>query len=213
MRTDELIEVLSAKVEPVSRFAVERRVMIGLAAGAMLAMLILVAWLGLRPDLSRAASTTAFWMKFVFNLAVGVAAMALSCRLGRPACGSRTQWWVLAALISIVMLVGVLQIALAPASERLGIWLGSTWRVCPVRIIVLSIPALIGMLWAFRRLAPTQLRRAGLSAGLAAGGVGASVYALACQESSMAFVATWYSLGILAVGLIGALLGPRLLRW
>jgi hypothetical protein len=29
----------------------------------------------------------------------------------------------------------------------------------------------------------------------------------------MAFVATWYTLGIAATGALGALLGPRLLRW
>jgi hypothetical protein len=38
-------------------------------------------------------------------------------------------------------------------------------------------------------------------------------YALTCPEDGAAFLATWYGLGILAVGGLGALLGPRLLRW
>jgi hypothetical protein len=43
--------------------------------------------------------------------------------------------------------------------------------------------------------------------------LGASGYALACPEASPAFVAVWYSLGVLLTGLLGAALGPRLLRW
>ncbi len=52
-----------------------------------------------------------------------------------------------------------------------------------------------------------------MAAGLLAGGVGASVYALWCRESTAAFVAVWYTLGIVACGGIGALLGPLVLRW
>ena len=66
---------------------------------------------------------------------------------------------------------------------------------------------------ALRGLAPTQLRLAGLAAGLLAGGVGAIGYALSCTEVGLPFVATWYSLGIALTGALGALLGPRLLRW
>ena len=67
--------------------------------------------------------------------------------------------------------------------------------------------------WALRGLAPTRPRAAGLAAGLLAGAVGATGYALSCSELSMAFVAIWYTLGIALAGGLGALLGPRLLRW
>jgi hypothetical protein len=49
--------------------------------------------------------------------------------------------------------------------------------------------------------------------GLAAGGVGASAYALHCPESTAAFMAIWYTLGMAATGLLGFLVSPRLLRW
>jgi hypothetical protein len=57
------------------------------------------------------------------------------------------------------------------------------------------------------------LRAAGAVAGLAAGAFAATVYCLHCQEVSALFVLTWYSLGILLAASVGALLGPRLLRW
>jgi hypothetical protein len=62
-------------------------------------------------------------------------------------------------------------------------------------------------------MAPTRLRLAGAAAGLLAGGVAATVYGLHCQEMTAAFVVTWYSLGVAASVAVGALLGPRLLRW
>jgi hypothetical protein len=71
----------------------------------------------------------------------------------------------------------------------------------------------VASLWALRGLAPTRPRAAGLAAGLLAGAIGAFAYALACHEVSVAFVALWYSLGIALSGALGALLGPRLLRW
>jgi hypothetical protein len=48
---------------------------------------------------------------------------------------------------------------------------------------------------------------------LTAGGAGAAVYALHCPESGAPFVAIWYSMGILLACGLGALLGPRVLRW
>ena len=61
--------------------------------------------------------------------------------------------------------------------------------------------------------APTRLRLVGASAGLVAGGLAASVYALHCPEMAASFVGFWYVLGMLVPTAAGALLGPRLLRW
>jgi hypothetical protein len=36
---------------------------------------------------------------------------------------------------------------------------------------------------------------------------------LPCSELGLSFVALWYTLGIAMVALLGALLGPRVLRW
>jgi hypothetical protein len=91
--------------------------------------------------------------------------------------------------------------------------LGSSWLKCPPSVLALSLPALAAVLWAVRGMAPTQPRTAGFAAGLLAGGVGAFGYALSCPEESPAFVAVWYSLGIVLTGAVGAALGPRLLRW
>ncbi len=62
-------------------------------------------------------------------------------------------------------------------------------------------------------LAPTRPALAGAAAGLAAGALGAFIYAFHCDESAAAFVALWYTFGIVSVGAIGAVAGRVLLRW
>jgi hypothetical protein len=65
-----------------------------------------------------------------------------------------------------------------------------------------------------RKLAPTRPATAGLALGLATGGLAATAYGLLhCGEATVAFVATWYTLGIAAAGLIGAAVGRFALRW
>jgi len=80
-------------------------------------------------------------------------------------------------------------------------------------VLALSMPIFIGLLWSFRRLAPTRLRAAGAAAGLAAGAWAATLYCLHCPEVSAIFVLTWYSLGIGLAAALGALIGPYFLRW
>jgi hypothetical protein len=64
-----------------------------------------------------------------------------------------------------------------------------------------------------RSLAPTRLTLAGAVAGLLAGAAGTFIYAFHCNESAAPFVVIWYTLGIAAVGVLGALMGRSLLRW
>ena len=70
-----------------------------------------------------------------------------------------------------------------------------------------------GLLWSYRTMAPTRLRTAGAVAGLAAGAWSAMLYCLHCPEVSAIFVLCWYTLGIGLAALLGAWLGPYLMRW
>lgn len=213
MRTDELIEQLAASVPPVPRQAAIRRLYAGVGCGALVALAVLAAWLGVRPDIAAASATAAFWMKWVFTLSLAWAAFVIVRRLGRPEGEVGRAWWGLVAPVAIVAMMGVVELLRAPPEARLDVWMGRTALQCALAIPALAGPVFIGLLWAFRRLAPTRLRLAGAAAGLLAGAAGATVYAFTCPEQSAAFMVTWYDAGILAAGLIGAVLGPRLLRW
>jgi hypothetical protein len=80
-------------------------------------------------------------------------------------------------------------------------------------ILLLSAPIYAALVAVLRTLAPIDLARTGAAAGLAAGGLAATLYGLHCPEQGAAFVATWYSLGIAAATAGGALAGRWLLRW
>ena len=213
MRTDDLIAELAGQLAPVRRHAAARRLALGTVGGGGAAFDLLIILLGLRPDLAEAAGSMLFWMKLAFTVSLGLAAFAVVDRLGRPGARVSAAWWVLATPVAVVAMIGAAQILVASETERLGMWLGHSSVECPLRIMALSVPVYVGLLWSFRRLAPTRLMLAGFGAGVMAGCVGATVYALYCTESAAAFLATWYTLGILGSGAIGALLGPRLLRW
>jgi hypothetical protein len=46
-----------------------------------------------------------------------------------------------------------------------------------------------------------------------AGALGALAYVLHCPELEAPFLAVWYLLGMLIPAGVGALVGPRVLRW
>ena len=78
---------------------------------------------------------------------------------------------------------------------------------------MLSAPVFVAVIWAMRGLAPTRLRLAGAAAGLLAGAVGTLVYSVHCPEVEAPFIGFWYLVGMMIPTTVGAVLGPRLLRW
>jgi hypothetical protein len=213
MRTDELIQALAHDVKPVSRRAIEQRIAIGMAAGAVISLMLIAALLGFRPDLDLAMRGFPFWMKWTYTISLGIGAIFVTASLARPGASNPRWLWLLSVPIVLLAGIGVAEIAHTPGDRLLALWLGGSWDKCPWLVLLFSLPIFVGLLWSFRRFAPTRLRAAGAAAGLAAGTWAAALYCLHCPEASAIFVLTWYSLGIaLATGL-GALLGPRVLRW
>lgn len=213
MRTDDLIDELAGHLRPVSPHAAATRLGLGVSLGGVAALGLLLVLFGLRPDLADASRSMMFWTKLLFTATFGMAAFVLVDRLGRPGGDGRGVWWMLAVPVAVVALMGLAQLTTAPAAERLSMWIGHSALQCPLRIMALAAPVYAGVLWAFRRLAPTRPGLTGFGAGVLSGCAGASIYALYCTENAAVFLATWYTLGILGSGLAGALLGTRLLRW
>jgi hypothetical protein len=167
----------------------------------------------MRADLASAMLTFSFWMKWAFAAAIMAVALVMCARLSRPEGRAGELPVALAAPLLILGAFALIQLARAPQAERLAMWLGHSALRCPWNIAALSIPLVLGVLWAMRGLAPTRLRWAGFSAGCLAGAAAAVVYAMHCDETAAPFVATWYSLGILLPALFGSVVGPRVLRW
>ena len=213
MNTDLLIAILSDDVPRVSRHAVAKRIGAGLAIGGMIAMIAMTTILGIRPDLQVAMRGFSFWMKWTYTISLGLGAAYAVTRLARPDTQSLQALRILAVPVLLLAGICINELARTPPAKWLAMWLGKSWMACPWLVLSLAAPIFLGLLWSFRKMAPTRLRAAGAVAGLTAGAWAATIYCLHCPEVSALFVLTWSSLGIAIAAGLGALVGPRLMRW
>ncbi len=212
VRTDDLIDALSCGLPSEPRSLVGRSLGFGLLGGLVVTFVILLSALRLRPDLGIAITGTAFWVKFTYTLALAGLGLWLVERQSRAAADARLPAWLLLVPVLLLGVVAAFQIS-APQADWKALAMGHTARVCSLLVLALSLPILVGICWAMRRLAPTRLTFAGASAGLLAGAASASLYCLHCPEAAAPFVLIWYSLGILLAAGLGALTGRWALRW
>lgn len=213
MKTEDLIGLLAAGETRVAPHLVRQRFAVALGWSMPLAALVMVIVYGLRGDLVQALSGTVFWMKLAFAGALALFAGLATDRLGRPGMRVAGVWAGLAAPVVLLWLAAAAALVGADPAERAELVFGSSWRSCPFNIALISLPLFAAMLWFVKGMAPTEPALAGASAGLLSGAVATLIYALHCPESSVTFVGIWYVLGIAIPTLVGAALGPRLLRW
>lgn len=211
--TDDLIARLSADLKPVRPMAMQRMLIGAVGLSGIVAIVAMNMWLGMRADIDTAPMTMVFWTKFGYTLALAVLGGLATLALARP--DGRTRWPFLAgvALLALIVVGAIIQLALAEPAEMMPLIIGGTSLVCPWRIVVLALPVLLATMLVLRRFAPTNPALAGFAAGIMAGGTGAWAYSFACGENGMMFLALWYTLGIVIVGVLGAVLGRFLLRW
>lgn len=211
MKTEQLMDMLARNAGPAPRAVVARRlipiVVMGILCSGLLALMII------GPLPVENFQTPAPWIKLAYASLLAVGAGLLAGRLSRPVAELLLPRLLVWLAVSVMLLVGAVALSLTPAEKRIDAILGHTWLMCPWTLMAFSLPALAGIFWALRGLAPTQLPQAGWASGLLAGALGAMGYALACPEPSSTFVAIWYTLGLAITALIGRLLGPVLLRW
>jgi hypothetical protein len=213
MKTDDLISFLATGATAVPTDTARRSFFLALGCGALGAFFVMVILFGIRRDLLQAMSEWLFWLKLVFAGSLALSGGISTNRLGRPGARLERIWIALVTPVIVVWIASSVMLFMADPVQRSELILGTTWKSCPFNIALISLPLLMAMFWAMRQLAPTHLRRAGASAGLLAGSLGTMVYALHCPESAIPFVGIWYVLGIAISTLVGALLGPRILKW
>jgi hypothetical protein len=213
MKTDDLVAMLATGDVAVRRRGAGGRIALAVLAALPLSFVILFVEYGLRHDLVQAMFWPMFWVKVLFPLCIAAAAFVMVQRLARPGVAVRRSWLGAALpVLAIWALAAVVWFSI-PLEERMPSLMGQSWRICALSISFMALPVFVATMVALRGLAPTRPALAGAAAGALAGGVGAAVYALHCMELTAPFLAVWYVSGIAVPVLIGAVLGPRLLRW
>lgn len=213
MKTDDLVAMLANGPVAAPRRAASRRLGLAVLVGLPLSFLILLSEYGLRRDLVQAMFWPMFWVKVLFPLCIAAAGFVAVQRLARPGVAMRHAWVGAALPVLLIWGLAVVVWFTVPADERMPSLMGQSWRICALSIGLMALPVFAATLVALKGLAPTQPALAGAAAGALAGGVGAAVYALHCMELTAPFLAVWYVSGIAVPVLVGAVLGPRLLRW
>ncbi|MET3889412.1 hypothetical protein ABIE41_000488 [Bosea sp. OAE506] len=213
MKTDDLVTLLASDSGPVETAGFARATGLTALAGLAACAAVVLLMFGPRLDLAAAAMTLPVLAKFVLGASVaGLALIAFqrSLRPGRAAGG----------LLALVLLpvAAVLAWALTVlAAQPMPAWpallLGRTWSACLVLVPLYALLPLAGLFVLARRGAPVRPRLTGLAAGVGAAGLATLAYALHCPEDAVPFLATWYPLAMAVAGGLGALAGPRLLRW
>ncbi len=212
MKTSDLIDMLSATVEPIHG-RVWRTIVIALAAGAVVATGAMLAVLGIRPDLWDTGRLVSVGAKIAFALGIVALASIYLNWFAHPG-GERRAPVTLTMLPFVAILaLAAISVLSTPSRHWQTMLLGNDWPECLLSIPLIAIVPFALLVWAMRQMAPTDLRRAGALTGLAAGGVSAAAYALHCNDDSLPFVALWYGGTIALCTVAGALFGPRLLRW
>lgn len=215
MNTEQLIDMLRADLEPVRRRHLAATLAAAMTAGAVAAFVLMLATVGLRADLQSAAHLKWVALKVIFALSVIGAGSPLMYRSIRPGLENETRWS-LALVPFVVAIAAAVAIVLAEPQTLMATLRGATtisWVRCLSCIVFFDAVPLGAVIYALRQGAPTHLRLSGAFAGVVAGGIGAAAYAFNCTSDSIPFVAVWYGLAIAVCAVIGAQLGPRVLRW
>ena len=212
MDTEQLIRTLAAdnshRARPVSYV-----LMLALLAAAPVTLLIFFAELGVRPDIMTAIRDPFFDLKLAVTLALAISAIAVALHLSRPEASLRGFGWYL--LIPAGLLVAgisgeMMMPQRVPMMTRI---IGNNSKYCTVAITALSLPLLIAALVGLRHGAPARPAISGAIAGLLSAGLAAVLYASHCTDDSPLFVAIWYTLAAALVAALGALMGPRVLKY
>ena len=203
-------DALSAPGEPLPAFrawstaTLRTRLLEVAVAGALAAVLLILVWLRLRPDLAGAAATPFFWLKALYTAVLAVVMLGGADALARP---GGSPWPSLATAGAVV---AVLAIAAGVEAPRLHAALvthvfdpGGAVS-CLGNIVGLAAPMLLIAAVGLRRVDLERPGLMGLFVGLFYGAVSATVYGLHCQDATFAFVALWYTGAIALCGAVGA---------
>lgn len=198
MSSESLILQLSSNLTPVRR----RRMLPEAAIITALGAIELTLFLGLgimRPDIGEMASSPYLLWRLGSLAILTIVACTVAIRSYSPMARPRRGLTFAYALAGLAAIGGIF---VAPADvsdltliERLDPARGI---LCAISIFALSLPvvAVLGVL--MRNAAPTQPRRSALASGIAAGTMGALIFAFCCPINDPLYVVVWYALGCAA---------------
>lgn len=212
MSSDSLILDLSAGLAPVRRRRMLREA--GLLVGLGAVELALVLGLGMmRRDMGDMGhSPYLMWRVGSLAILAGIAC-TVAIRSFSPTARPR-RGVMLACGLAVVAMIGGMFVAPSGVSGHTLLARVDPARgiVCAGSIFVLSLPIVVVLGTLMRNAAPTRPRLSAIASGIAAGTVGALVFAVCCPFNDPLYVVVWYSIGCAAVAGVARWRLPRRFR-
>ena len=213
MKTDDLINLLGTNIEPVRGGQLRNTLLAGLAVGALAALCLTLMFFG-APEMAFGGEN--FGLKVVglaFALGLITAGTSFLFRAARPGEPGRKPLMFIGLLFVAAVAACIATLAVSdPASWRSAVF-GPHWAACLLCIPLFAIAPFASLMWALRREAPTNPVWTGAVIGIVAGALAAAAYTLHQPAGSIPFIVFWYGGPVVVCAVIGAILGPRLLRW
>ena len=212
MKTENLISALVADGTSIG-VPIARKVAFAMVCGFALSAVVFFWQLGWRPDIGEARGTLRFLFKFMATGALLVPAAILVARLARPDAAPGIFGWAILIAPLLLVTASSADLIASPSNVWTTKLIGANAAACVALILLLSVAPLTALLFELSDGAPAKPRITGAVAGIAAGALAATLYAMHCTDDSPLFVATWYTIAIGIMALAGSVLGERLLRW
>ncbi len=212
MKTDDLINMLGRNVEPVASQKLRNTLVIALAFGTAAAFCLMLAIF----SMPASASGEHFSLKLLapaFTLSLVATGTVFLFRSARPGKTRTGSLFLIGAPFLALLSASIVALVLASPAAWSGTLFGPQWVVCLICIPLFAVAPFVSLIWALRKNAPTNLMQTGAITGLVSGALGATVFAIPHPGGSIPFVFIWYGGPIILCTLLGAILGPRLLRW
>jgi hypothetical protein len=213
MANERLLTQLAADLKPVRRRSVRRDAVVFVALCAVELALFMLLGL-MRPDMDMAMEQPSFWWKLVSLGVIAVAGAVVAIVSLDPVESPRRGLRWLAGLVAVCVAAGWMVDASTPGLAALIIrldWVDGL--TCVYKMVLLSVPPIVGLGLLMRRGAPTDTAGTALAVGIAAAAWGAFVFVFACPHDDPLYIAVWYTVGCGLVALFARLVLPRLTRW
>lgn len=207
-----LITELVEGLEPVKPMRLREGVALALAGAGVTAVTV-VALFGLREEWLAGHLDPMQLVSTGLFLGLALAATVSVVVMSRPQVGNDHSGWRWAAgMAGLLPLAGVIA-ALGRGASSMSPALVQHGAQCMVGGTIASLLVFAMLVLWLRRGAPTSPERAGLVTGVAAGAFGVFAASLHCADNDIVHIGLWHSAPVVAMGLLGRILVPRLIRW
>ncbi len=213
MKTGELIDLLCASRLTVDPQRLAKGALACGVAATILVILLVVATIGPRLDLSEVWRTPPVLLKLAFGASVALIALRLFLATLKPGLSPARRLPSAAVPFAVLAALAILTLWQAPVADWGALIFGRYWLACLVLVPLYALVPLGLLILLARQGAPVQLQLTGMMAGLAAGGLAVVAYALHCPDDAIPFLSTWYPLALAVSTAVGAILLPPLARW